>query len=214
MSASSGVIVALAIIGIFVGYFIIMSMFAPPAVSVPQATLAGEMADQIRSLPPVDNGVCQGAPSLVANALTILQDMDGTLGTGFGHFAQFDASNCDFVVQFLPILGSYNSLVRDSRTLDANNSTSVKVFYEDLFLLSSDFIMINDSVGYKIAFKSTGELNDALKLDKLREVCGNDCYKVVLSGIHWAIRDYMDQLLCQFESWASQYTQIIPYHPC
>jgi hypothetical protein len=214
MSASAGVIIALAIIGLYVGYFIIMPMFAPPVVTVPQATLAVEMADQIKTLPAVDNSVCQGAPSLVANALTILQDMDGTLGTGFGHFAQFDASNCDFVVQFLPILGAYNSLVRDSRTVNANNSTSVKVFYEDLFLLSSDFIIINDSVGYKIAFRSTGELNDALKLDKLKEVCGDDCYRFVLSGIHWAIRDYMDQFLCQFESWASQYTQIIPYHAC
>jgi hypothetical protein len=44
-------------------------------------------------------------------------------------------------------------------------------------------------------------LNDALGLATLRSVCGDECYSVVLSGIHWAIRDYMDQFLCQFETW-------------
>ena len=213
MSAAALVLIAVVIIGLYVGYVIVMPMVAPPVVTAPQADLAVQMASQVKSLPPLDDTVCQGAPSLVANTLTVLQDMDGTLGTGFGHVAQFDASNCDFVVQFLPILGTYSSLVRDSRTVDANNSTSVKVFYEDLFLLSSDFIIINDSVAYKVAFRSTGEMNDALKLAKLRDVCGDDCYRVALSGIHWSIRLYMNQYLCQFESWASQYVPNIPYHP-
>jgi len=132
--------------------------------------------------------------------------MDGVIGTGFGAI-QYDASNCDFVVKFLPVLGSYNSLIRDSRSLDANNTTSVKVFYEDAFLLSSDFVIINDKVAYNLAFKSTGEMNDALKLAKLRSVCGDECYRVVLSGIHWTLRVYMDQYICQFENWASQYVQ-------
>jgi hypothetical protein len=90
----------------------------------------------------------------------------------------------------------------------------VKLFYENLFLLSSNFIIINDAVSYKVAFKSAGELNDALDLDTLKSVCGDDCYIVVLSGIHWTIRVYMDQLLCQFESWASKYVSLIPYASC
>jgi len=143
-----------------------------------------------------------------------MQDMDGTLGTGFGAVAQVDTSNCDLVLKFVPILGSYNSLVRDSKTVDPNNATSVKIFYEDAFILTSDFIIINDSVSYRVAFRSTGEMNDALKLGKLKGLCGDECYGVTLSGIHWAIRVYMNQFLCQFESWASQYVPEIPYHPC
>ena len=61
----------------------------------------------------------------------------------------------------------------------------MRVFYEDAFLLSSDFIIINDKVAYNIAFKLTGEMNDALNLVKLSDVCGDDCCRVVLSGIHW-----------------------------
>jgi hypothetical protein len=37
----------------------------------------------------------------------------------------------------------------------------MRVFYEDAFLLSSDFIIINDKVAYNIAFKLIGEMNDA-----------------------------------------------------
>ncbi|TMI23047.1 hypothetical protein E6H31_00235 [Candidatus Bathyarchaeota archaeon] len=166
------------------------------------------MANQIKSLPTIDDQTCQGSSELVSNAVIIIQDMDGTLGTGFGRIVQFDASNCDVVIQFLPILGSYNTLVRDSRSLDAKNSTSVKVFYEDAFLLSSDFVILNDKLVYKVAFRSTGEINDALKLAKLRSVCGDECYRVVLSGIHWTIRVKLDQYLCEFEDWAGQSVQL------
>jgi hypothetical protein len=174
----------------------------------PQSDLAVKLADQIKSLPTIDDQTCQGSSELVSNAVIIIQDMDGTLGTGFGRIAQFDASNCDVVIQFLPILGSYNTLVRDSRSLDATNSTSVKAFYEDAFLLSSDFVILNDKLVYKVAFRSTGEINDALKLAKLRSVCGDECYRVVLSGIHWTIRVKLDQYICEFEDWAGQSVQL------
>jgi hypothetical protein len=179
----------------------------------PAVDLAVTLANRIKSLPTINDQTCQGVSGAVANTLTILQDMDRTIGTGFG-LLQFDASNCDVVVQFVPVLGTYDSLILASRSVDPNNATSVKVFYEDAFLLSSDFIIINDKVAYNIAFKSTGEMNNALKLAKLGEVCGDDCYRVVLSGIHWTIRVYMDQFLCQFESWASHYAQLIPYASC
>src|SRR2546430_2177972 len=109
---------------IFVGIFVVPQLFPP--VQEPQADLAVSLADQIKTLPTLNDQSCNGASELVSNTATVLQDMDGTLGTGFGHVVQFDLSNCDIVVQFLPILGSYNSLIRDSRTLDPKNSTSVK----------------------------------------------------------------------------------------
>jgi len=179
----------------------------------PAVDLAVTLANQIKVLPSIDDHACQGVSTTLANTLTILQDMDRTIGTGFG-LLQFDASNCDVVIQYLPLLGTYDSLVLASKSVDPNNASSVKMFYEDAFLLSSDFVIINDKVAYNIAFKSTGEMNDALKLAKLSDVCGDDCYRAVLSGIHWTMRVYMDQFLSQFESWASQYVQLIPYASC
>ena len=191
---------------ILIGIYVVPQLY-PPA-EEPEADLATRLADQTSTFPTINDQSCNGASELVSNTATILQDMDGTLGTGFGRVVQFDPSNCDIVVQFLPILGSYNLLVRDSKTLDRNNSTSVRQFYIDAFLLSSDFVIINDYAAYKIAFKSTGEMNDALKLGKLRSLCGDECYRAVLSGIHWAIRVYMNEYLCDFENWAGQYVQL------
>ena len=193
------------VILLFLGFIIIL-----PSISTlfqaPEADLAVRLADQIRTLPTIDDQKCKGVSDGVANTLTIMQDMDRTIGTGFGAI-QFDVSHCDIVIQYLPILGTYDLLILASRSLDPKNTTSVKVFYEDIFLLSSDFVIINDDVAYKVAFRSTGEMNDALHLARLRSLCGDECYRVVLSGIHWTLRVYMDQYLCDFENWASQYVQ-------
>ncbi|SRR6266566_1732142 len=214
MSMRDWLIVALVIFLAYLTLFVFLPALFPSQTKSLETGPAVKLANKIETLPTIDDQTCQGSSQLVSNIATIMQDMDGTLGTGFGGVAQVDTSNCDLVVKFVPILGSYNSLIRDSRNVDPNNATSVKVFYEDAFVLSSDFIIINDSVSYRVAFRSTGEMNDALRLAKLREVCGGECYRVVLSGIHWAIRVYMNEFLCQFESWASQYVPDIPYHPC
>jgi len=214
MSAGSVAIIAIALIFAYLAIFVILPAAIPTQTNNLETGPAVQLADQIETLPTIDDPTCQGSSQLVSNVATIIQDMDGTIGTGFGKVAQIDTSNCNIVVQFIPILGPYNSLIRDSKNVNASNPTSVKVFYEDAFILSSDFIIINDSASYHIAFRSTGELSDALKLAKLREVCGDECYRVVLSGIHWTIRVYMNQFLCDFEDWASQYAPDIPGHPC
>lgn len=198
---------------VFVWFFFLLPPTNTSVVGTPEAGIAVTLANEIKPLPTVGDKTCLGVGGVVANSLTILQDMDRTVGTGFGTI-QFDASNCDVVIQYLPLLGTYDSLILASRSLDPNNATSVKVFYEDAFLLSSNFVIINDAVAYKIAFKSTGDMNSVLGLAKLRSVCGDDCYSVVLSGIHWTVRVYMDQFLCQFESWATQYVKLIPYGSC
>src|SRR5438105_549972 len=197
MRARDWLVVALVGLFIYLTVFVFLPTIIPGPVARVETGPAVQLADQVKTLPTIDDQTCQGSSQLVSNIATIIQDMDGTLGTGFGAVAQVDTSNCDLVLKFVPILGSYNSLIRDSRTVDPNNATSVKVFYEDAFILTSDFIIINDSVSYRIAFRTTGEMNDALKLAKLRGLCGDECYRVVLSGTHWVIRVYMNQFLCQ-----------------
>lgn len=207
------VVAALAVMGLFIVLFMLPPPVSVPFATAPETDVAVNLANQIKPMPIISDQTCPGVSRAVSNMLTILQDMDRTVGTGFGA-VQFDASNCDLVVQYLPLLGSYDSLISASRSLDPNNATSVKVFYESAFLLSSDFVIINDKVAYNVAFKSTGEMNNALGLARLRSVCGDDCYSAVLSGMHWTIRVYMNQFTCQFESWASEYIQLIPYTSC
>jgi hypothetical protein len=202
--------VAILMIGMFVFLFVILPA-APPSAFVqgPETGLAVSLANEIKPLPVLEDSTCQGIPVMASNVITVLQDMDRTIGTGFGA-VQFDASQgCDVIVQYAPVLGTYDNLILASRALDPNNATSVKRFYVDAFLLSSDFIIINDAVSYKLAFKTTGELNNDLSLATLRSICGDDCYSAVLSGIHWTIRLYMNQFLCAFEGWLSSLK--VPY---
>jgi len=198
-------------LSIFVYFFLAPTpsqQFASPLATAPAVALAG----QISTLPIITDNSCKGMSTVMSNVMTILQDMAGSWSPGF-RTVQVDTANCDVVLGFVPVLGTYNKLVEDSKKTDANNATSVKTLYEDAFMLSSDVIIINDGISYKVAFKSTGELNDALGLAKLQSLC-SDCYPVVLSGIHWAIRDYMNQFLCQFENFAAKYVPMVPNPAC
>jgi len=207
---NAAIAMAAVMIGLIVLVFFIVPSAPPTAfVQGPETGLAINLANKIAPLPVLGDATCQGIPTLAADVITILQDMDHTIGTGFGA-VQFDASQgCDVVVQYAPVLGTYDNLIFASRALNPNNATSVKAFYVDAFLMSSDFIIINDAVSYKLAFKTTGELNNDLGLATLRSVCGDDCYSAVLSGIHWTIRLYMNQFLCTFESWLASLQ--VPY---
>ena len=202
-----GVMMAAVMVGAFIFISFMLPSFGPTQAGSPEADVAVSLANEIKTLPPVDNQVCQGIPSALSNALTILQEMDKSWGTSFGPI-QIDTSNCDVVVGYLPIVGAYDSLVTAAWRVDPNNATSVRDFYVKAFLLSSDLVILNDRIAYNYAFKSTGELNNALGLARLRSLCGDDCYSTVLSGIHWVIRGYTVQFLCQFDSLLSRYSPV------
>lgn len=197
----------------FLTLFLIIPGPTQPVAQDVETPPAATLASQIRTLPLINGTACSDSSELVSNSLSIMQDMSQSLGAGVAG-VQIDTTNCDIVLQYIPVVGSYNQLIIASRDLNQNNATSVKVFYEDAFIVSSDVIIINDYVSYKIAFSSVGELNDALGLGTLRTLCGDECYSVVLSGIHWAIRDYMNQFLCQFDDYAAKYIQLVPDVSC
>jgi len=194
-------------VGAFIFIFFLLPSLGPTQAGSPETDLAVNLANEIKTLPPVDNQVCQGIPNVLSNTLTILQEMDKSWGTAFGP-VQIDTANCDIMVQYLPLLGSYDSLVTAAWRVDPNNATSVRDFYVKAFLLSSDLVILNDRIAYNYAFKSTGELNNALGLARLRSLCGDDCYSTALSGIHWIIRGYMTQFLCQFDGYLAKYSPV------
>lgn len=140
---------------------------------------------------------------LVSNENQMIVDMNSLLGTNFNQASINNA--CSFGIQVAPMLGTYNGVIQSARSLDPNNATSITSFYEKLFLLAADVFIVNsaiDELSYKTAFKSTGELNDSLKLGKLSELCGDACYSEVLSQIHWFIRDNFGNMLNDFLGWA------------
>src|SRR5438034_5831712 len=118
MSARDWLTLAVVIVFIYLTIFVFLPAAFPGPANRLETGPAVQLADQIKTLPTIDDQTCNGSSQLVSNIATILQDMDGTLGTGFGAVVQFDTSNCSIAIQFIPILGSYNSLVRDSKSVD------------------------------------------------------------------------------------------------
>lgn len=172
-----------------------------PPIAVTQAQ---QLASTIRTFPVINGTSCNDALAAVLNANSMIASLDGVIGTNLKQVT-VDPSVCSTVTSFLPMVTTYNQVVLSARSLNPNDQSSVKRFYVNIFLLAGELTILNDSIAYKAAFRATGELNDALALGKIRSICGDECYSAVLSQLHWFIRDYANQFLSDFESWASSY---------
>ena len=164
---------------------------------------AVQLSNALRNYPPINGTDCSSLLELVTNANLMIGDMNGLLGTNFNQTSVDNA--CSYGIQIAPLLGTYNDVILSARSINPNNATSVTSFYEKIFLLAADFFIVNsaiDEISYRTAFRTTGELNDGLKLGKLTELCGDACYSEVLSQIHWFIRDNFNGMLNDFLSWA------------
>lgn len=166
---------------------------------------AEELAADIIGYPTINGTDCG---LLLQEGNKILANMNLVLNTSLD---QADANLvCSTGIQIAPVVGSYDELILSARAVTPDNATSISSFYENLFLLAADFFILNsaaDAVAYKVAFKSTGELNDGLKLGKIVSLCGDSCYSALLSQIHWIIRDNFNGMLGDFENWAARATQ-------
>lgn len=92
-------------------------------------------------------------------------------------------------LSYMPIVGTYNKLYMAACKLPSNDDRDYIRFYKDLFLFFTDLIFIEEKVGYKTAFTTTRKIAYTLKLYKLRRVIGNSGYGLLLSEIHWLIRE-------------------------
>jgi hypothetical protein len=91
--------------------------------------------------------------------------------------------------------------------VNPNNATSITAFYENIFLLASNFFLVNaaiDFATYKASFQTVGALNDGLKLAELRSLCGNACYSEVLHLIYQFIDNNLKNTIGDSETWASK----------
>lgn len=169
----------------------------------------GEIVADIASLRPAQGSDCQAVISAVQGGGIVEQKINGAFGTNFEPIT-IDSSECSLLLAFVPMVGSYNDGITAAKQYDPNNSTSVTNFYEKAFILAAEVTIVGfalDGTLYKASFHATGELNDALKLGKLRSLCGDACYRDVLSAIYWFINGTASSALDDFLSWA------VPYLP-
>jgi len=109
------------------------------------------------------------------------------------------------LTKYAPAVNSYNKLHEVALKLPSDDDVDYLRFYVSLGLLLADVGIIEMKLGYKFAFKSTGEVANILKLYKLRKVFGNRGYALLLSEIHWYFRglfnetsEYLKNLLRNF----------------
>ena len=193
----------------FVGIPLIIALLViarlPPAVA--STNPVGPIVAEIASLPFAQPNSCQGVISAIQGGGQVERDLDSALGTNFQPFI-VSPTECSVLVTFLPLIGTYNGLIMAAQQYNPNNPASVKNFYEQAFLLAAEVTLVGfalDGPLYEASFSATGELNDGLKLGKLRSICGNACYSDVLSSLFWFIKGTMSSAIVGFMSWATPY---------
>ena len=99
-----------------------------------------------------------------------------------------DLKNFKSATSYIPLVEPYNKVYESSLVLPSTDEKRYWEFYKNIFLLGTDVAFIQGKLGYNVAYKSTWEINQALKLSKTRVVLGNKGYGLLLSEIHWKIR--------------------------
>ena len=147
----------------------------------------------------------QAAPQL---NVTIGQ-VNQVLGTAFAQMGT-NKLDCNHLLDYVPVVSSYNQLVFAARLYNPGNATTVNAFYVSAFFFGADMTIIDGKVAYELGFKVTGYLNDLLGLQKISDYCGYGCYAEVLSQIHWFVRINANEILPEFEAWALQNLPNLP----
>ena len=133
----------------------------------------------------------------------VIEEINTAFGTDFPKIDITQVSGHE-IQEFIPLVEAYNNLIRSAKEFDENDPESVKRVYVNSYYFACAVVIIEEKFAYKIAFKATGYLNNLLKLQKLRKICGNQCYKQVLSKLHWLIRNHAQELEKDFNMVLSQ----------
>ena len=94
---------------------------------------------------------------------------------------------------YIPFIDSYNALYDAACKLPSNDDKDYIRFYICLASFIAEIVFIEYKLGYKIAFKSTREVATLLKLAKLRKLIGDKGYALILSIIHWKVRNLIGE---------------------
>ena len=95
--------------------------------------------------------------------------------------------------KYAPIIDPYNELIASAKTLNSQDDSSVNLLYTNMLALGLDVGLLQANLIHKGVFKVVGNVNNELKLAKLRGFCGNSCYSATLSKIY----DFGKQLVIQ-----------------
>lgn len=97
------------------------------------------------------------------------------------------------ISSFVPVIDSYTQLYNSSKKLPSEYNEDYYNFYMNLFIFGADIAFTQQQMAYKGAFKATGILADTIGLKYSTKIIGYQGYGLVLSSIHWKIRNEVNE---------------------
>jgi hypothetical protein len=97
--------------------------------------------------------------------------------------------------KYVPLIGSYNRLASSSCAVARNpNPRNFDRFHTAALMFGVDTVLIQVGAFYKPAFAGTRLITNSAStvgLYRLRYLCGNRCFALGMSEVHWALRQNM-----------------------
>ncbi|WP_157525722.1 hypothetical protein [Halorientalis sp. IM1011] len=93
------------------------------------------------------------------------------------------------VAKYAPLAASYNKMVEDGCAVKENpTNATMEDFYTSSLYFGVEFTMVQMGVFYQPAFTGTRIVSNTVGLYRIRQLCGNRCYALAMSEIHWGLR--------------------------
>jgi len=155
---------------------------------------SGTLANIFKPLPLIDISSVANTLDLIDKINFAIREVNEVLKTDFPELDRNSQALLNDVQELVPLVDPYNQLIKSAKDFDESNPETAKQLIMNLYVLAFGVIVVQGKIAYSIAFKTTGILNNILKLGKLRSLFGNTVYSEFLSKIHWYFRDYITNL--------------------
>ena len=106
--------------------------------------------------------------------------------------------------KYSPLIEPFNDMTDKSRKVSEDDSNSIEEFYISVFVFGTDTFLIQTGGIHKYAFRGLGHLNGSLKLYKIKEICGNKCFGLVLKETYGFLRNKAENFTISFAEWLGE----------
>jgi len=193
------------LITIFLIFFVIIGSCVQPSsfekIPLNNKQLANELSIHIKKIGPIDESFFDDYSKFKEyvnkiNQLTwIINEKIGVeipeIGSALSDFEKI--KEFKLVLKYIPLLDPYNKLYESSLNLPSDQDKDYETFYANLGEFSFEVCILESQISYKFAYKATGDIAYNFKLYKLVPYIGNEGYSILLSEIHWSIREKFEK---------------------
>jgi len=152
------------------------------------------IAINLKQLPLIDIDTVTNGLEIVNNINLMIRTINEAFRTDFPELNVNDLTVVSNLQELVPFVDPYNDLIKSARNYDENNPETAKPLIMNCYMLGFNVIVLEGKITYSIAFKTTGLINNLLKLGKLRGIVGDTLYSEFLSRIYWFIGDKLTNL--------------------